>query len=171
MRRVKATKPCAGARAAAASRVPPAASRMRRPIACSSLPPHLAARAVRLELRMSALRGACAGSRRPRIRRARPVSRYRRRPRCRALANRPSAGGQGSAARRVSSTWRGWSPTGETNKSIAHRLHISEHTVEHHLSSIFARLGIRSRSQLAARIGERCADSGNPGYPRTRDSV
>jgi DNA-binding CsgD family transcriptional regulator len=42
---------------------------------------------------------------------------------------------------------------GETNRSIAHRLQISEHTVEHHLSSIFARLGLRSRSALAARIG------------------
>jgi DNA-binding CsgD family transcriptional regulator/tetratricopeptide (TPR) repeat protein len=44
--------------------------------------------------------------------------------------------------------------TGETNKAIAQRLHISVHTVEHHLTGIFARLGIRSRSQLAARIGE-----------------
>jgi DNA-binding CsgD family transcriptional regulator/tetratricopeptide (TPR) repeat protein len=42
---------------------------------------------------------------------------------------------------------------GETNRSIAHRLHISEHTVEHHLSTIFVRLGLRSRSALAARIG------------------
>lgn len=42
---------------------------------------------------------------------------------------------------------------GETNRAIASRLHISEHTVEHHLSAIFARLEIRSRSALAARIG------------------
>lgn len=42
---------------------------------------------------------------------------------------------------------------GETNRAIARRLHISEHTVEHHLSTIFARLGLRSRSALAARIG------------------
>jgi DNA-binding CsgD family transcriptional regulator/tetratricopeptide (TPR) repeat protein len=41
---------------------------------------------------------------------------------------------------------------GETNRAIATRLHISEHTVEHHLTGIFARLGIRSRSQLAARV-------------------
>ena len=45
---------------------------------------------------------------------------------------------------------------GETNKGIAGRLNISEHTVEHHLSGIFERLSIKSRSQLAnvvARLG------------------
>lgn len=42
---------------------------------------------------------------------------------------------------------------GETNRAIARRLHISEHTVEHHLSTIFTRLGLRSRSALAAQIG------------------
>ncbi|MEO7201988.1 MAG: helix-turn-helix transcriptional regulator, partial [Candidatus Tumulicola sp.] len=42
---------------------------------------------------------------------------------------------------------------GVTNRVIAQRLNISEHTVEHHLSSIFARLGLRSRSALAARVG------------------
>ncbi|MDP9024598.1 MAG: AAA family ATPase [Candidatus Eremiobacteraeota bacterium] len=41
---------------------------------------------------------------------------------------------------------------GDSNKTIAGRLHISENTVEHHLSSIFTRLKIKSRSQLAARI-------------------
>lgn len=51
---------------------------------------------------------------------------------------------------------------GETNKGIAARLHISENTVEHHLSSIFARLGVRSRSLLAARVAGH--DGGNPGY-------
>ena len=42
---------------------------------------------------------------------------------------------------------------GETNRTIAQRLHISEHTVEHHLSTIFTRLGLRSRSALAAYVG------------------
>jgi DNA-binding NarL/FixJ family response regulator len=42
---------------------------------------------------------------------------------------------------------------GATNRAIAQRLNISEHTVEHHLSSIFVRLGLRSRAALAARIG------------------
>jgi DNA-binding CsgD family transcriptional regulator/tetratricopeptide (TPR) repeat protein/type II secretory pathway predicted ATPase ExeA len=60
--------------------------------------------------------------------------------------------------------------TGETNKSIAQRLHISVHTVEHHLTGIFARLGIRSRSQLAARIGD-LAMAEIQDTPRERDSV
>ena len=41
---------------------------------------------------------------------------------------------------------------GATNRAIAERLHISEHTVEHHLSTIFARLGLHSRSALAAHV-------------------
>ncbi|HXM06855.1 MAG TPA: helix-turn-helix transcriptional regulator, partial [Candidatus Acidoferrum sp.] len=42
---------------------------------------------------------------------------------------------------------------GATNRTIAMALHISEHTVEHHLSNIFTRLGLRSRAALAARVG------------------
>jgi DNA-binding CsgD family transcriptional regulator len=42
---------------------------------------------------------------------------------------------------------------GATNRTIATALHISEHTVEHHLSNIFTRLGLRSRAALAARVG------------------
>ncbi len=42
---------------------------------------------------------------------------------------------------------------GGTNRSIAAALHISEHTVEHHLSGIFERLGLRSRTQLAHMLG------------------
>ncbi|HEV7178375.1 MAG TPA: AAA family ATPase [Candidatus Baltobacteraceae bacterium] len=41
---------------------------------------------------------------------------------------------------------------GETNRGIAGRLHISEHTVEHHLSGIFMRLNIKSRAQLTALV-------------------
>jgi DNA-binding NarL/FixJ family response regulator len=39
---------------------------------------------------------------------------------------------------------------GEMNRTIAALLHISEHTVEHHLTMIFARLGVKSRAQLIA---------------------
>ncbi len=41
---------------------------------------------------------------------------------------------------------------GATNREIALRLHISEHTVEHHVSNIFARLNLRSRAQLSAYV-------------------
>lgn len=38
---------------------------------------------------------------------------------------------------------------GLCNKDISQRLHISETTVRHHLSAIFAKLGVRDRLQLA----------------------
>ncbi|HEV3085780.1 MAG TPA: AAA family ATPase, partial [Candidatus Elarobacter sp.] len=41
---------------------------------------------------------------------------------------------------------------GATNREIAGTLHISEHTVEHHVSNVFAKLNVRSRAQLAALI-------------------
>jgi len=41
---------------------------------------------------------------------------------------------------------------GATNREIALRLHISENTVEHHVSNIFSRLGLRSRAQLSAYV-------------------
>jgi DNA-binding CsgD family transcriptional regulator len=44
---------------------------------------------------------------------------------------------------------------GETNKRIAAALHISEHTVEHHVSAIFERLGVKTRASLAARVARR----------------
>ena len=39
-----------------------------------------------------------------------------------------------------------------TNKEIARRLSIAVHTVEVHLSRAYIKLGVRSRSQLAARL-------------------
>jgi DNA-binding NarL/FixJ family response regulator len=40
--------------------------------------------------------------------------------------------------------------TGLTNKQIAEKLSISEATVRHHLGSVFAKLGVATRSELAA---------------------
>ncbi len=42
-----------------------------------------------------------------------------------------------------------------TNREISDRLHIREKTVEGHLSSVYAKLGLRSRAELVARIANR----------------
>ena len=39
---------------------------------------------------------------------------------------------------------------GLTNREIADRLFLSVKTVEHHVSSVLAKLGLRSRAQVAA---------------------
>ncbi len=41
---------------------------------------------------------------------------------------------------------------GHTNKAVARTLQISEHTVEDHLKSVFAKVGVASRGELTARI-------------------
>jgi DNA-binding NarL/FixJ family response regulator len=41
---------------------------------------------------------------------------------------------------------------GLTNREVAAAIFISPKTVEHHLSSIYRKLGIRSRTELARRI-------------------
>jgi DNA-binding NarL/FixJ family response regulator len=38
---------------------------------------------------------------------------------------------------------------GSSNRDIAHALAISEKTVEKHLTRVFAKIGVRSRAQLA----------------------
>ena len=43
---------------------------------------------------------------------------------------------------------------GQTNREVAQALFVTEKTVERHLSSVYQKLGIRSRFQLAAAIGE-----------------
>jgi len=51
---------------------------------------------------------------------------------------------------------------GLTNKEIARQLSIAVHTVEVHLSRAYVKLGVRSRSQLAAQLTPRPADPINP---------
>jgi len=43
--------------------------------------------------------------------------------------------------------------TGHSNRQTAAELYVSVKTVESHLGHIFAKLGIRSRADLTARIG------------------
>jgi DNA-binding CsgD family transcriptional regulator len=44
---------------------------------------------------------------------------------------------------------------GLANKEIAARLYVTVRTVEAHLSKVYAKLGVRSRAELAARVGNR----------------
>jgi DNA-binding NarL/FixJ family response regulator len=44
---------------------------------------------------------------------------------------------------------------GLANKEIAGRLNLAVHTVEVHLSRAYATLGVRSRSQLAAKLSDK----------------
>ena len=48
---------------------------------------------------------------------------------------------------------------GRSNREIAHALFVTVHTVEAHLSSTYAKLGVRSRGQLAGRL--KIGDPGN----------
>jgi DNA-binding CsgD family transcriptional regulator len=41
---------------------------------------------------------------------------------------------------------------GESNRAAARALGISEHTVKEHLKSVFAKIGVLSRGELAARL-------------------
>jgi DNA-binding CsgD family transcriptional regulator len=43
---------------------------------------------------------------------------------------------------------------GQTNREVAARLYLAERTVEGHLSSVYAKLGIRSRTELVRRLAE-----------------
>lgn len=51
---------------------------------------------------------------------------------------------------------------GKSNKEVAKALFISERTVKAHLGSVFEKLGVRDRLQLALRLSRSGAPSGNP---------
>jgi DNA-binding CsgD family transcriptional regulator len=54
---------------------------------------------------------------------------------------------------------------GATNAEIARRLHLSEATVKTHLTRSFAKLGVRSRTQLAVLVGDRPPAAGSAPAP------
>jgi DNA-binding CsgD family transcriptional regulator len=95
------------------------------------------------------LRGPAAG------RRARPLPADQAAPRARAEtgrigARRPGRPGELTPTeRRVAEL----AATGRSNKEIARALFVTVNTVEGHLSHAYAKLGIRSRAQLAHRFG------------------
>jgi DNA-binding CsgD family transcriptional regulator len=91
-----------------------------------------------LELRATALAGSCEGARTPLL--AVQVSVSPLSPRERDIAS--------LAAR------------GETSRAIAKRLFLSVRTVNNHLGSVYTKLGIRGRSELAARLASLDADPG-----------
>jgi DNA-binding NarL/FixJ family response regulator len=45
---------------------------------------------------------------------------------------------------------------GLTNRRIAQRLHVTDKTIEMHLSNIFAKLGVSSRTETAAAVIRGC---------------
>jgi DNA-binding NarL/FixJ family response regulator len=49
--------------------------------------------------------------------------------------------------------------SGKSNKAIAQALSLSERTVENHIASIFAKLNMRSRAEVASHIAREAAKS------------
>ncbi|HEY6236334.1 MAG TPA: LuxR C-terminal-related transcriptional regulator, partial [Candidatus Elarobacter sp.] len=74
---------------------------------------------------------------------------------------RLSARGRGNAPRSTNSLTKretqvsALAAQGLSNREIGDKLSLSDRTVEHHLSAVFAKLGVRSRVELAARRPER----------------
>ena len=60
---------------------------------------------------------------------------------------------------------------GLSNKQIAQALFVTVNTVEAHLSKAYAKLGVRSRSQLPGRLSRQVARSKVSGFPLFRRSV
>jgi DNA-binding CsgD family transcriptional regulator len=65
-------------------------------------------------------------------------------------ARKPKSGGLTPSERRAAEL----AASGKSNKEIAQELVVSVYTVERHLSRAYAKLGIRSRAQLAGRLAE-----------------
>jgi DNA-binding CsgD family transcriptional regulator len=79
-------------------------------------------------------------------------------------ARRPSPVGElTSAEQRVAEL----AAAGNSNKEIARNLHVTVSTVEAHLSRAYAKLGVRSRTQLAARLPSARGDA-RPARPLKR---
>ena len=77
----------------------------------------------------------------------------RTRPARSSTASPPAAPGPPASSRRPRRASRELAASGRSNKEIAQALVVTVHTVEAHLSSSYAKLGIRSRTQLAGRLG------------------
>ena len=104
---------------------------------------------------------ASYGAQRLRAEAARELRRLGRRPSTR---QRRAAGGEGSYA--LSGREREIADLvaqGHTNRKIAAQLFLSEKTIESHLTSMFAKLGVASRAEVAERIGR-----SRPQRPDTR---
>jgi DNA-binding CsgD family transcriptional regulator len=77
-------------------------------------------------------------------------------------ARKPSPSGELTAAERKTAEL---AAEGLANKQIAQALHVTVGTVEVHLSRSYAKLGIRSRAQLAARLSAEAQFAKDSGFP------
>ena len=72
----------------------------------------------------------------------------------RSCAGSAAARPRAASCRRVSSVSRPSSPRAGTNKEVAAALFLAERTVASHLTRVYAKLGVRSRSELTLRLAE-----------------
>jgi DNA-binding CsgD family transcriptional regulator len=61
--------------------------------------------------------------------------------------------------------------TGKSNREIADVLSLSDRTVETHIAALFAKLGVRSRTELAALSVRRAGDGGTHAAPIARTNL